>query len=126
VAEVKKGITAWNKPPDDGKTAGGEGEKKNQMTPGTGEPPPGSQVFYYCDNPAGYYPQVPNCSMPWRTVVTGSNGPPPPDQAPPESGPNVVPGFGFGGFGFGFGGGGGGSDDGQSGRGTRQPQTRRP
>jgi hypothetical protein len=132
VAEVKKGIAAWNKMLDDAKkTAEGEGEKKNEMTPGTNEPPPGSQVFYYCDNPAGYYPQVPNCSMPWRTVVVGSNGPPPSNDAPPDSGPGpgMMPSFGFGGFGFGFGSGGGGSDDrsgGDRSSTTRQQQPRRP
>jgi len=131
VTEVKKAIAAWNKPPA---TAEGEGEKKNEMTPGTNEPPPGSQpaqVFYYCDNPAGYYPQVPNCSTPWRTVVAGSNGPPPWNDAPPDSGPDsgsgVTPSFGFGGFGFGFGGGGNADDRSGGDRGTnRQQQPRRP
>ena len=33
--------------------------------------PPAAQppaVYYYCDNPAGYYPYVPQCLTPWRTV----------------------------------------------------------
>ncbi|MFD2232236.1 hypothetical protein [Phaeospirillum tilakii] len=30
-------------------------------------------VYYYCANPAGYYPQVSACLMPWQTV-----------QAPPQ------------------------------------------
>jgi hypothetical protein len=30
-------------------------------------------VYYYCGNPAGYYPQVSACLMPWQTV-----------QAPPR------------------------------------------
>ena len=29
-------------------------------------PPP--QFSYYCDNPQGYYPNVPSCSTPWREV----------------------------------------------------------
>lgn len=27
------------------------------------------QYWYYCDNPAGYYPQVPQCPTPWRPVA---------------------------------------------------------
>ena len=27
------------------------------------------QYWYYCDNPAGYYPQVPECPTPWRPVA---------------------------------------------------------
>jgi hypothetical protein len=26
------------------------------------------QYSYYCDNPRGYYPDVPSCSTPWREV----------------------------------------------------------
>lgn len=26
------------------------------------------QMWYYCDNPAGYYPYVPSCSTPFRAV----------------------------------------------------------
>ena len=32
--------------------------------------------WYYCDNPAGYYPYVQNCSSPWRPVPAT----PPPQQ----------------------------------------------
>jgi hypothetical protein len=32
----------------------------------TGLPP--AQSWYYCDNPAGYYPYVASCSGPWREV----------------------------------------------------------
>lgn len=35
-------------------------------------------VYYYCDNPGGYYPYVQNCSQPWRTV------PITPQAAPPQ------------------------------------------
>jgi hypothetical protein len=27
-----------------------------------------ASVWYYCDNPAGYYPYVANCGSPWRPV----------------------------------------------------------
>jgi len=30
-------------------------------------PPP--QVWYYCDSPAGYYPYVATCSLPFRPVA---------------------------------------------------------
>ncbi len=29
---------------------------------------PQAQTWYYCDNPAGYYPYVSNCSTGWRQV----------------------------------------------------------
>lgn len=29
---------------------------------------PAASTYYYCDNPAGYYPYVQNCSQPWRQV----------------------------------------------------------
>lgn len=29
-----------------------------------------SQSWYYCDNPQGYYPHVPECSTAWRQVPT--------------------------------------------------------
>jgi hypothetical protein len=49
-----------------------------------GEPalnaPPGvlaGQNWYFCDNPQGYYPNVPNCSVDWRAVpITQSALPP--------------------------------------------------
>ena len=33
-----------------------------------------SQVWYYCDNPKGYYPYVQNCSTAWRTVAATPPG----------------------------------------------------
>jgi hypothetical protein len=30
--------------------------------------PAPAAMWYYCDNPQGYYPSVPNCSSPWRPV----------------------------------------------------------
>jgi hypothetical protein len=35
------------------------------------EPPP-SSYWYYCDNPPGYYPHVPQCPGGWRAVVPTS------------------------------------------------------
>jgi hypothetical protein len=31
-------------------------------------PAPPPQMWYYCDDPAGYYPYVATCSMPFRPV----------------------------------------------------------
>ncbi|HTT81492.1 MAG TPA: hypothetical protein VMF86_17625 [Stellaceae bacterium] len=33
-----------------------------------GPPPPAPATWYYCGNPAGYYPYVQRCLMPWRPV----------------------------------------------------------
>jgi hypothetical protein len=44
-----------------------------------------NNAWWYCDNPAGYYPYVQNCMVPWRPV----NPPPPPQGgygAPPGAG----------------------------------------
>jgi hypothetical protein len=30
--------------------------------------PTGTQFWYYCTNPKGYYPYVPNCSVDWQKV----------------------------------------------------------
>ena len=30
--------------------------------------PPAPQYWYYCANPQGYYPYVPNCPGPWQRV----------------------------------------------------------
>jgi hypothetical protein len=30
---------------------------------------PAAQNWYYCDNPKGYYPTVPSCSVAWRQVA---------------------------------------------------------
>jgi len=37
-----------------------------QPAPVSGLPP--AQVWYYCDNPPGYYPYVATCTTPWRPV----------------------------------------------------------
>ena len=41
---------------------------------------PAASYWYYCTQPAGYYPYVQNCSQPWMRVVpqvpSGSNVPP--------------------------------------------------
>jgi hypothetical protein len=31
--------------------------------------PAAPPTYYYCDNPAGYYPYVQQCTMPWRPVA---------------------------------------------------------
>ncbi len=43
---------------------------------------PASQAWWYCDNPAGYYPHVPVCSVPFRPVAP-MQSPPPSGYAPP-------------------------------------------
>lgn len=41
--------------------------------------PPPAQYWYYCDLPAGYYPYVTQCSVPWKAVAAT----PPPSPPPP-------------------------------------------
>lgn len=41
-------------------------------------PPPAPQYWYYCNNPAGYYPYVPECAAGWQKVPAT-----PPTPAPP-------------------------------------------
>jgi hypothetical protein len=36
--------------------------------------------WYYCDNPAGYYPYVSNCPTPWRPVAPQPSGQQPSGQ----------------------------------------------
>ena len=36
-----------------------------------------SQTWYYCTDPAGYYPYVENCSQPWVSVDPRTVAPPP-------------------------------------------------
>jgi hypothetical protein len=47
--------------------------------------PPPAQAWYYCDNPAGYYPYVQSCGGPWRPVG------PPPGPAPGGPPPGYAP-----------------------------------
>lgn len=42
--------------------------------------PAAPRVWYYCTDPAGYYPYVPNCNQPWVSVDPSSVPPPPPRQ----------------------------------------------
>ena len=39
----------------------------------------GGPMWYYCANPAGYYPYIPRCTMPWQPV--------PAEMPPPQGGP---------------------------------------
>ena len=56
-------------------------------------PPPNvaqPAYWYYCPNPAGYYPYVPRCRVPWQRVVAAPQAPPPgapPPGAPPPGAP---------------------------------------
>ncbi len=55
-----------------------------QQPPVVVQPPPVQQaplpaqpqVWYYCSNPAGYYPYVSQCSTAWQTVPATPSGPP--------------------------------------------------
>jgi hypothetical protein len=40
------------------------------VAPGAPPAPPG-QYWYYCRNPPGYYPYVPQCGGPWEAVPPG-------------------------------------------------------
>lgn len=55
---------------------------QRQPTYSTTPPPqtaaPTAQVWYYCTDPAGYYPYVSNCAQPWVSVDPSSV------QAPPN------------------------------------------
>ena len=46
---------------------------------------PAPQMWYYCDNPAGYYPYVQTCNQPFRPVAP--QGPAAPAAAPPQAAP---------------------------------------
>jgi len=43
------------------------------------------QFWYYCQNPAGYYPYVPNCLMPWQAVPVAPQPPQPPPPPMPQA-----------------------------------------
>jgi len=49
-----------------------------ESTPGAGTAPGSAYYWYYCTDPAGYYPYIQNCSKDWMTVV-------------PPTGPNTAP-----------------------------------
>lgn len=54
--------------------------------------PAGVQAYYYCANPAGYYPDVPQCAMAWQRVVSAPGGAPPPQPVPaPQPVPQPPP-----------------------------------
>lgn len=48
--------------------------------------------YYYCNSPAGYYPDVAQCSQPWMKVIPDAAGPgAPPPRAPASSlAPNPI------------------------------------
>lgn len=37
-------------------------------------PQPGAPSYYYCTNPAGYYPAVGTCQVPWQAVPVAPQG----------------------------------------------------
>lgn len=39
-------------------------------------PGPAGAYWYYCNNPPGYYPYVPQCAEPWQPVPATSGAPP--------------------------------------------------
>ncbi|HUB94674.1 MAG TPA: hypothetical protein VL993_02080, partial [Stellaceae bacterium] len=49
--------------------------------------PAGSSYWYYCSNPSGYYPYVPECGAPWQPVAAGAQAPvaAPPIVPPPAT-----------------------------------------
>ena len=48
-----------------------------QRQPTAPPAPPSPSAWYYCQNPAGYYPYVQSCSQPWVSVDPRSVSPPP-------------------------------------------------
>jgi hypothetical protein len=52
-------------------------------------PPP--QYYYWCSVPAGYYPQVPVCRVPWQPVPAVAPAVPPPAPLPPAPAPMAPP-----------------------------------
>lgn len=46
--------------------------------PAVAPAPAAPTTWYYCENPAGYYPYVQNCNQQWVSVAPGSVAPPPP------------------------------------------------
>ncbi len=52
------------------------------------QPPTSSQFYAYCGKPAGYYPYVKTCEVPWRQVpIEASKGPT--ELSPNEQPPNT-------------------------------------
>ncbi len=44
------------------------------VPPEAAAPAPAGGYWYYCASPAGYYPYVPQCSVPWQPVVPQPQG----------------------------------------------------
>lgn len=47
------------------------------------QPQPQTPTWYYCDNPAGYYPYVPECPSGWKAVPAYPPPAPPPSASTP-------------------------------------------
>ncbi len=50
--------------------------------------PAASPSYYYCGSPAGYYPYVAQCAVPWQRVVTATAAIPTVVQTPPLAPPS--------------------------------------
>jgi hypothetical protein len=51
------------------------------------QPGPNGYVWYYCNNPPGYYPYIQSCRGPWQPVTP--TPPPGYDQGPQQGGPDA-------------------------------------
>jgi hypothetical protein len=49
-----------------------------QPGPPVAQAQPQAQTWYYCNNPSGYYPYVPECSSGWKPVPATPGSTPPP------------------------------------------------
>jgi hypothetical protein len=47
--------------------------QKEPIAEATIQPAPSGNYWYYCTEPAGYFPYVQNCSQPWITVTPPSS-----------------------------------------------------
>ena len=56
---------------------------------------PAPQMWYYCDNPQGYYPYVQSCSQPFRPVVPQASAAPAVPAAPAAPGAPLAPPAGY-------------------------------
>jgi hypothetical protein len=60
-------------------------EREQPASPVAEARDPAPTLWYYCTDPAGYYPYVQNCSVPWVKVV-------PPPRSPATPSGSIAPG----------------------------------